>query len=238
MDDINKYATIIDNYRLLEQSLNDCLKYIPYYEENKNTYSSKFIPLILDSCGLIESIFADYLAGKGEHKYNNFLQYSNPINKKFNLNNSITIFLVSPIQFIIPFENWIEKPPSWWIKYNQLKHDRIDNYKVATLQTVVDCICALHQVISRNSKLLIFLFADGWFNKDSEDLIDVVGNQMVGEGYSYPLGLCLPAETILFISPTVEEIVEYNGKHYDVDDNVNFSHRARSIIGISELFLL
>jgi len=39
MDDINKYATIIDNYRLLEQSLNDCLKYIPYYEENKNTYS-------------------------------------------------------------------------------------------------------------------------------------------------------------------------------------------------------
>jgi len=105
VQDEKKYSAVIDNYITIEETLTFLLKYIPYLKENKIVYSPKFIPLIIDTCGLIESIFLDILDLKNTTR-KTFLNYSKLIQNEFNIENTISIFLDTPFGFLMPFKNW------------------------------------------------------------------------------------------------------------------------------------
>lgn len=46
-----------------------------------------------------------------------------------------------------PFANWKQEPyqsPDWWAPYNDVKHERVDNYRSANLKNVVNALAGLY----------------------------------------------------------------------------------------------
>ena len=111
MSDEYKYLFVISNFVSLEKELLDCMEYIPYSEDHKNVVSPKFIPLILESCTLIESILKD-ITDPDETKQN-FKSYSELHDKNLGLSEAISIFLSTPLQFIQPYQEWSTQAPKW-----------------------------------------------------------------------------------------------------------------------------
>jgi hypothetical protein len=226
-----KIEFVVTNFHDLENRLLDCLSYVPYVEQNRNTISPKFIPIILESCSLIESIFKDTL-GKGKF---NFKTYSQKIDSDLNLNSTISILLTSPIQFIEPFKNWINEIPAWWSIYNKLKHDRLNNFHLVTYDTTVLALTALHQLISKHRAFTNHIIERSWIPSDSEMVGELICARMVND-------ICIPIHTIpceseLFVSPLGGNFVKKNNDKFYVDDNCEFSNRVKAKITISEFEL-
>ena len=51
---MGKTDFVIANFVVLEDQLIDCMEYIPFINGNKDVISAKFIPIIMDSCSLID----------------------------------------------------------------------------------------------------------------------------------------------------------------------------------------
>ena len=224
-----KIDFVVSNFSDLENRLIDCLSYIPYTDQNFNTISPKFIPIILDTCSLIESIFEDLV----DEKKGNFLKYSLKIEDYLKLSETISIILTSPIQFLNPFKDWQNKTPEWWEIYNKLKHDRLNNYHLITYKSVILSLAALHQVISKNRIFTNHIIAKGWVQPSEEDIAELYCARMIDIG-------CLAAgvfscESNLFVSPLRDNFVENEGNVYSINYECEFSNRVRTLINFSEI---
>ena len=67
-----------------------------------------------------------------------------------------SILLIAQPIYISPFSNWSTVTPlsnyvslSWWRDHTSIKHDRLQEWERGTLSLAIECLCALHQVISR-----------------------------------------------------------------------------------------
>ena len=127
--DENRIDLAIRNFIDLEKQLLECMEFIPLIEQNNETVSSKFIPIILESCSLSESIFKE-ISGEERRLYS-FGKYAKLHEKNLQLEDTISIFLSSPVRFYRPYQNWTQSVPKWWNSYNKLKHDRLNNYEFA-----------------------------------------------------------------------------------------------------------
>ncbi|MFW5700736.1 MAG: hypothetical protein ACOCWM_03515 [Cyclobacteriaceae bacterium] len=232
LNDKQKINFAISNFHELEERLMDCLSYIPFIEQNQNTISSKFIPIILEACSLIESIFKDTL-GKGKF---NFKNYSREIDSQLNLSETITIFLTTPLKFIQPYSNWKDEVPLWWDVYNKIKHDRLTNMHLATFNNAVLAITALHQIISKHRKYTNHIIEQGWISPDSEIIGELVGARLINDN-CIPINL-IACESKLFVSPLGANFVEKRKKQFFVVDNCEFSNRVRVKINMSEFELI
>ena len=229
IEDKSKIEFVVSNFQGLENQLLECLNYIPFIEKNKDTISPKFIPIILESCSLIESIFKISV----EEANMNFKKYSKKIDDLLQLSETISIFLVTPIQFIMPYRNWTNQIPSWWDTYNKLKHNRINNYDLATYVTVINSLVALHQLISKNRLFTNHIIEKGWINPDSETIPELIGAR-IGE-YGVPINL-IACESQLIISPLHSNIVNFEKGDYKIE-NCNLSNKTLLKITINEFNL-
>ena len=136
-----KASFIISNFSSLEEQLGVCLDFLPYAPENHGVVSPRFIPIILDACGLIESILKDIIDKQNERS--TFKRYASETEEYLKLDTAFSIFLNTNLEFFNPFTSWMSKTPSWWSAYNLLKHDRLNNFAVATYETTICKPCFL-----------------------------------------------------------------------------------------------
>jgi hypothetical protein len=101
-----KLSIILANYEELERMLEECLSFIPYINFNHQVFSPKFIPIIIEACGLIESIFSEYDNLKAKKGFKKFPNLVEPI---LELEETISVFLSTPLTFQSPFKNWTKK---------------------------------------------------------------------------------------------------------------------------------
>ena len=47
-----------------------------------------------------------------------------------------------------PWKNWSNQSPKWWKAYNKVKHDRLNNYKYANLENVLNSVAGYGVTIS------------------------------------------------------------------------------------------
>src|SRR2546422_38782 len=127
LPDHNKLSFVVSNFEELESRLTECLSFIPFIETNKQVISPKFIPIILESCSLIDSLFKSFERQKG--KRYDLKSYTTLVEPHLCLEEATTIFLNPPLRFLTPFSRWTTAAPSWWAAHNELKHDRLDNYE-------------------------------------------------------------------------------------------------------------
>jgi hypothetical protein len=233
---MEKTDFVIANFVVLEDQLIDCMEYIPFINGNKDVISAKFIPIIMDSCSLIDSIFRDF-SGQKHEKYN-LKKYGDLYEHFLSLDKVISIFLVSPLELLSPYKGWKSSQPEWWKAYNMLKHDRLNNYKVSTYRNAVLSLTGLHQLMSRFKHFTAGFLRAGWIDTQTIEVIEQISsaNHLAG---LHPAPPNIIIESKLFVSPTRENFVGYDSddpRFLEVDyDAQGLSNRVRNFLLANEL---
>lgn len=220
---------MISQFSELESLLSECLNFIPFIEINQKVVSPKFTPIIVECCGLIESIFKEYA---GIENKQDMKSYSKEIDSYLLLEDSHSIFLYPPLSFLNPFKDWTKKAPDWWYAYNKLKHDRLNNYNVATYETAIQAMAGLHQVISRNTDFVPMLLSAGWFNSNSQEVGELVAATSQSNGISSGL---IPVESKLFVSPFSGNFITYKDNEPYIEE-CDFTNRVRDMMLVYEWY--
>ena len=142
MDDFDK-DQILQWYEWLEDELLQILKYIPPSEQNLRAFSPRLASLIVESCGLLDSIFRQIspdpvvVGTKSKpRKKLDIVDYAKLYSAKFELPATKSILLIRPARYLSPFSAWRHgyKPAPWWRIHTDLKHDRIANLRKGSIE--------------------------------------------------------------------------------------------------------
>lgn len=130
------------NLGILIQKLQDVLLYIEPSEVGLKTYSHKIRELLILACTELESTFKYYKLGNNQrmNDYVKILDLVDLSKHKLSL-----VGYVDPYK-CCPFENWDKTNPSkslfWYDAYNQVKHNKNNSFKLATLENCINAIAA------------------------------------------------------------------------------------------------
>ena len=169
---------IIKWYSYLEEQVIEFIHYIRPSKKNLKICSFRFAIIIIEACGLLDSVFRHIspkkididgklkdIEGSGTGIEDFAKLYAN----KLNLASTKSIFLISPPEYRIPFENWKNfvkdgkyKDLSWWNAHNKLKHHRLKYMdEKATLNNAVDALCGTIQVIANLPEMALATLRHG-----------------------------------------------------------------------------
>lgn len=159
------------HYISLEKSIGDISEYIAIHEDNYQTYSFKNMQLYFAVCSEIDSIFKHIRANIGNDvdkpKKNsdnpNIVQHKDMINKYFSKIKKTKVVLdISGFDlefqpFGVLFDSYQTKQASrqagtyeekdyqgWWEDYNAVKHQRLESFRKANLNNLLNSLSALH----------------------------------------------------------------------------------------------
>lgn len=222
----NRVEFVITQFSGLERQLTECMEFLPFIEHNMKVVSPKFIPLILEACSIIDSVFKE-ITGDGEKKLN-LRAYAKLNEDRLELEETISIFLGSPIRFYQPYKAWTERTPSWWGAYNRLKHHRLSNYEFATYESAVLSLAALHQLISKSRVFTDSLIKAGWCNPSTELLGELIIARISDSGIPASPIAC---ESQLFVSPLDTNFVSLENGEYVVEE-CDFSQRVKVLLAM------
>lgn len=168
---------ILASYRRIEASLAGVLQVVPYCEEHKNVWSDSLIPIILESCGLLDSLWRAQLTqvpGFSEKKRrdlsmsNYFTYFGASLEPKW-----LVFWAEQPVQ-LFPFKGWSkdgsykdkenESYLPWWTAYNKLKHDRLLNRTCATLDIAVKAVSGLFLSVVKCEYCSLAILQSGWLS--------------------------------------------------------------------------
>jgi hypothetical protein len=225
----DKLNLTLAGFQSLEAQMLACMDFIPFIEKNKSAVSPKFVTIILEACSLIDSTFREAAEPSSGHL--TMRDYARGLENHFELEEAISLGITTPLAFLRPFKNWTTKAPAWWMSYNQLKHDRLNNFSLASYETAFSALAALHQVMARSLDFFGVLTAAGWFNSASVAFVEMVAARIGSSGRSAGL---LPAESRLFVSPVTENFVQWDERRPSIIDDCEFSDRIKSIITVHE----
>ena len=214
---------VIEWYNAIENQLIDFFKYVPPQSQNMSTWSPRLSTLIVESCGLIDSLLR-YISPpkvqlRGKVKRREKLELSDfaelySIERK--LPNRKVILLISPPEYRTPFDVWLNQgkgisfeSPSWWTTNNHLKHRRIDCFTEATLETAINAIAGSLVIIATTPQLIPVLARKGYL-----DLSDRHASSTIKNLQNY-YGEVITLETSLFAmsfssDPLPDNIHEFN----------------------------
>lgn len=172
MDDVIA-TNIFRWYQSLEEQLIDFLDIVPAHEQNMEVWSPRLATIIVESCGLIDSVFRHFSQGtskiKGKNKKSDKLELPDyaELYKDLMLYKRKVIFLVRPPEYRVPFNNWLDscsEAPKWWSIHNKLKHNRLKNILDAKLESAINSLAGSLLVITAVSELGPYLISQKWFN--------------------------------------------------------------------------
>ena len=112
MDREYKASFVIASFSGLEIQLQSCMEFIPYAGSNKKVVSPKFVPIIMEGCSLIDSVFNQMTSDNTERF--NLKRYSELHENQLLLEENISLFLNTPLQVLQPYKDWTKKQPEWW----------------------------------------------------------------------------------------------------------------------------
>jgi hypothetical protein len=175
MNDFDK-DQVLQWYGWLEDELLEILKYIPPSEQNLETFSPRLASLIIETCGLLDSVLrqvsdeVSIIDGKRVPRRNlDIRHYSKLYANRYQLPPAKSILLITPARYIAPFEEWNivtevgdYNPLGWWQIHTKLKHDRIANLRKAKLNVAIDSLCALHLIVGTLKEFARAVLARGW----------------------------------------------------------------------------
>jgi hypothetical protein len=199
-------SLVIQWYEALEERLMAFLRFVPPVPENLAVHSYVLAGIIIEACGVLDSLFRRASEGKVTAPEDlDITHYADMYGLSLGLPSASSLILVSPVQPKVPFTAWQVlpryEPMPWWTAHTKLKHDRIRNIRLATLTNALDSMCGLHQVIARLPEMASAKLRDRWVNAEGwnpEVLIeqlkagnrDVIGRSIVVESelFAVPVG--------------------------------------------------
>ncbi|ELV8717087.1 TPA: hypothetical protein I7230_18170 [Vibrio vulnificus] len=132
---------------VLESDLAEVSKYIEFDERNFEAFSTQLSKLLL-SIGSEVDVVLKQLCRTADAKASrkNIIDYFKVINSNASAKEMLNeeVFITRFGLSFQPFAGWDENNrPKWWRAYNNVKHDRLQNYPEASLKNVLFAISAL-----------------------------------------------------------------------------------------------
>jgi len=170
---------VLDWYIEAENMFADFLKYVPYCEKHEEVWSPKLVVILQETCSQLDSLWgweAENVHGKKE-KINitdYFELYGEVMAPRW-----VVFWSDEPIK-IAPFAAWQNarnftkkeyenRPLDWWKDgYQKIKHNRIENYRCATLKFAVESLAGLFLAIIATEKCWDALWEHNWVSWDKE----------------------------------------------------------------------
>ncbi|MCO7246915.1 hypothetical protein [Halomonas sp. Mc5H-6] len=152
-----KYATdprhYVRAFLLIQQDMLDLFSYVEPSDRNLDTYSHRIQQLLMRTCVEIEANFtAIFLDNEFSVSGRNFtINDYKLINKSHRLSSFETRVpgWIGDHGIRQPFASWAEEQPlSWYRAYNKSKHNRHENFHLATFDSLIDAFCALNILLS------------------------------------------------------------------------------------------
>lgn len=148
------------NYFLtLEADLEVLSRYVEFSKDNYATYSTEMVRILLAAGSEVDVVLKE-LCRKLEptSRAENIEEYRRCVLRLQPEISSARVRLPRHATAIVPWENWrVDQTPDWWRSYNNVKHQRGENYREANLQQVIASVAGLFI-------LLLFLY-----RKEAED---------------------------------------------------------------------
>ncbi len=170
--------SVLNWYVDTEDMLRDVLQYIPYCSEHKSVWSPKLVTILHEVCGQLDSLWF-YEAKKSRFVpddrldiANYFEYYGEWMAPKW------VVFWGEEPEQIQPFKAWDGLPkasykrdlwkkaftPEWWQAYQNVKHNRLININMATLEYAVHAVAALFLAIIRSEDCRDGIAQLGWLS--------------------------------------------------------------------------
>lgn len=143
VDFINTYWNY---YLMLENEFRNITQYVSIREHNYSTCSDEIIKLtevVGSECDLILKRICDIDLND---KSATMKQYSKLLDVYPNIVNEKVKILYTNI-ILQPFKNWYKEKPwelTWWKAYNEIKHNREENYEKGNFEILLNSLGALH----------------------------------------------------------------------------------------------
>lgn len=132
-------------YLILEQHVMAAENYVDFSEDNGETYSVGFMNC-LNEIGSEVDVCMKAVCGFAENERKTISDYCPIILEKYPIITTQKVIMRE--MEIIPFENWTTEEASqsltWWKTYNNVKHGRNLNYKLANLKNVLYALAGLY----------------------------------------------------------------------------------------------
>lgn len=130
---------------MLEEEFISTLNYVELDVINFSTISLKYINLLLSIGAELDNFFKVSCNLEGRKTINDYI---NPVLIKYSKIIGQTVLIKTYNISLIPYKGWDKTAPSqslgFWEKYNNVKHDRISNYSMASLETVINALAGLY----------------------------------------------------------------------------------------------
>ncbi|MBD3280489.1 hypothetical protein GF389_03110, partial [Candidatus Dojkabacteria bacterium] len=147
--------SFLREYHLIMKDFDKLLAYIDPSEENLGTFSHRTFELLLRSCTAIEAIFKVLSRDLGYPSENLDMRDYFRINNDSNLELSDYIVKLSSWRsgkkIVVPYEGWHDgqnyKKLPWYKAYNNVKHDRDQNFKEANFENVINATAGLFTLL-------------------------------------------------------------------------------------------
>lgn len=134
--------------RLIIDDFERLFEFVEPHSSNENVFSHRIYELLLRTCTEVESCCKGILVANG-HAANSMDDY-----KKIEQATHLSAYTVQysdwlPSKYTTqPFTNWKTGGSlSWYKAYNDVKHNRWQNFHIASLKNLLDAICGLLCVI-------------------------------------------------------------------------------------------
>jgi hypothetical protein len=134
------------NYLLaLEDDLNKVSRFIEFHKDNFECYSVELSHLLLSAASEVDVV------AKGLISKNNFAfvksdisKYRSSIKQLYPLLCEVKVIIPRFNLCFIPWHSWItDQTPDWWHAYNDVKHERNNNYHQANLENTLNAFAGL-----------------------------------------------------------------------------------------------
>lgn len=153
--DVLEFRKLYWNYYLqLESDFFSCSPYCEIDTANDNTFSIKYLQLLLSVCGEIDSIcktFCKALDGSLDTDKAGILEYIPVLLRNYPTFAGETVRILGyHYREMQPWKSIVKGyVPNWWSRYNAVKHhrDEKENYKHANQKNAIEALSALYILI-------------------------------------------------------------------------------------------
>ena len=152
-----KYATdprhYVRAFLLLQQDVLDLFSYVEPSDANLQTYSHRIQQLLMRSCVEIEANFTAIFLDNAYPRATENLNIGDY--KLIDKSHRLSSFEIrvpgwkGSLGVRKPFANWATNEPLHWYRaYNKSKHNRHENFHLATFDALIDAFCGLNILLS------------------------------------------------------------------------------------------
>ncbi len=142
-------------FLLIQQDVLELFSYVEPSDANLTTYSHRIQQLLMRSCVEIEANFTAILLDNEYSRATSGQSLNIGDYKLINLSHRLSAYQVripgwkGTAGIRRPFAPWMSGHPlPWYQAYNKSKHNRHENFHLATLDSLMDAICGLNILLS------------------------------------------------------------------------------------------